>query len=354
MDQAAKISLIESARQVLRRRADVTADDPNAGSYAHVGRPKNLIEAYMALRFPRSGPAIRYSVLVRRHVTAAVARNIAALAHRSAAKSPFLLVAERINPDAADSLKTLGLQYVDCSGSIYLFSEEPYAYIHLTGRRSPRLRAEKVVRAFQPAGLRVIFTLLSLYSERNSSYRTIAMYSGVALGTVVNTMEDLEKLGYIRSNRGKRILDIDKEDELIDRWVEGYLQRLRPKLGIQRFRTRNLDWWREFGMEEYKHFDLWLGGEPAAAVLMKYLRPGRITVYGRPNLDEFARRVKLSRDDDGELELLQPFWDFEGAPIQDKYDGKRLCPPLLIYADLVGAGDARCLDAAGMLREEFL
>ncbi|MCP1727889.1 hypothetical protein J2T60_001889 [Natronospira proteinivora] len=355
MDQPTKFSLIETARQVLAQQAGVRTDEPKTDRrFNGITRPRDGIEAFLDLRFPEKGPDIQYAVLVRRQVTAAVARNVAAVAQRLPVPGPYLLVAERIDAEALASLKTLGIQYVDGIGNVYLRSTEPYVHIRLSGKHVAKSRPAKVVRAFQPAGLKVIFTLLSLYSQRNSSYRTLARYSGVALGTVAGTIEDLERLGYCRSRKGGRIFDPDREDELLDRWVEGYLQKLRPRLGGQRFRAHDPDWWRSFELADFRAHDLWLGGEPAASVLTQYLRPGRVTVYGRPKLNELARRLRLSRDDEGELELLQPFWDFDKADAVKEYGGKRLVPPLLVYADLVGTGDARCLDAAGLIREQFL
>jgi hypothetical protein len=64
-------------------------------------------------------------------------------------------------------------------------------------------------------------------------------------------------------------------------------------------------------------------------------------------LAAFARDLRLVRAPDGDIELLQPFWQFDD-PFGERYT-QRLCPPLLIYADLVLTGDKRNLEAAAML-----
>ncbi|MEA5446305.1 type IV toxin-antitoxin system AbiEi family antitoxin [Gammaproteobacteria bacterium AB-CW1] len=333
----------------------MVAGEVRDGNFVHVRRPKDLVEAYLDLEMPKDGPVVRYAVVTRRQVTGAVARNIAARLHQSAVKAPYLLVAEHIHSDAAESLKTLGVQYVDGAGNIFLRSDDPFVHIYLQGKSSAKSRKDRAVRAFQPAGLKVIFTLLSVPGAWRLDYRTLAQYSEVSVGTVVNTLDDLKALEYCRVSGRKRMPNADRENELIDRWVENYLERLRPKLTVHRFRAKDRDWWHHFGPESYEQFSLWLGSESAASVLTKgFLVPGKITVYGEPDLNQLARRLRLQRDDDGDIELLDVFWNFKDAPIRQVYDGKRVCPPLLIYADLIGTGDARCLDAAGMIRGQFL
>ncbi|HCN91356.1 MAG TPA: hypothetical protein DIT28_19630, partial [Oxalobacteraceae bacterium] len=43
------------------------------------------------------------------------------------------------------------------------------------------------------------------------------------------------------------------------------------------------------------------------------------------------------------------FWNFPGDPEHDK-----LVPPLLVYADLLATGDARCIETAKMIYETYV
>ena len=55
---------------------------------------------------------------------------------------------------------------------------------------------------------------------------------------------------------------------------------------------------------------------------------------------------KLKRDPQGDVEILKRFWNFDpDAPT---------APVPLIYADLIRTNDARCLEAAQMLYDEFV
>ena len=48
--------------------------------------------------------------------------------------------------------------------------------------------------------------------------------------------------------------------------------------------------------------DMWLGGEPAAAVLTKHLRPEITTLYGGEQFAILARKIQPVKDEHGNLE----------------------------------------------------
>ncbi|OYV67806.1 MAG: hypothetical protein B7Z74_09260, partial [Deltaproteobacteria bacterium 21-66-5] len=129
---------------------------------------------------------------------------------------------------------------------------------------------------------------------------------------------------------------------------EAYAHQLRPTIKPQRYRVADADWWKK---EDLAKFDMWLGGEPAAAVLTKHLRPEVVTVYGDTHFAALARKVRAIKDEYGNLEVLQKFWAFE-LPQADKQPP--LVPSLLVYADLVATGDARNIETAQLIRERFL
>jgi hypothetical protein len=181
-------------------------------------------------------------------------------------------------------------------------------------------------------------------------YREIAEKAGVALGTVTNSVKDLEQLGYLYRSK-KQGLVLENYQKLVDQWIEAYPHELRPRLKPQRFNVLNPDWWKEYDYDRWEKNNMWLGGEPAAALLTKYLYPEQVTVYGTPNFNKLARLIHPARDDRGKFELLEPFWHFDFEPVNREH---RLCPPLLVYADLVATGEARHIDAADIIRERYL
>ncbi len=274
----------------------------------------------------------------------------AAMAQLQRFGRPGVLVTDYITPQIAEKLKELNTPFLDVAGNVYL--KTPNTFIYVTGRKRPEeLTPQGHNRAFRAAGLKVIFTLLTLQGQLKATTREIAYNAGVANGTVGNILKDLEKLGFIYRSKNKGLV-IENKDRLIDNWVEAYPRELRPKLKIQRFNILHPDWWKEFTYDRWQKHQMWLAGEPAAAVLTKYLYPEMITVYGRPDFKKLANIVvQPMRDAKGNFELLEPFWNFETEKLDEVH---RLCPPLLIYADLVATGDARNIEVANMIREQYL
>jgi len=266
---------------------------------------------------------------------------------------PVILVTRYMTPQLAEKLKEKDIPFMDTAGNAYL--HEANTFIYITGRKLKARPQEKTIRAFRAKGLKVIFALLCRPDLVNAPYREIAKKAEVALGTVTNIIKDLEQLGYLYRSKKKGLV-LENKNKLIDQWVEAYPQELRPQLKPQRFKVIQTDWWKELDHKQWQRFDIWLGGEAAAAVITKYLYPELVTVYGRPEFTKFAQIIHPAKDEHGNFELLEPFWNFEAEGIEiTKIDTEqRLCPPLLIYADLMATGDARQLDAAEIIREKYL
>lgn len=263
---------------------------------------------------------------------------------------PGAIVTEYVTPPMAEKLKEMDVPFLDIAGNIYL--RTPNTFIYVTGRKKPKeLTLQGNNRGFRAAGLKVIFTLLTLKGQLRAPTREIAYNAGVSNGTVGNVLKDQEQLGFLYRSKTKGLV-LENKDRLIDNWVEAYPRELRPQLKAQRFHILHPDWWKEFSYDRWEKNQMWLGGEPAAEVLTKYLRAERITVYGRPDFKKLANIVvQPVRDEKGNFELLEPFWNFETEELDEVH---RLCPPLLVYADLMATGDARNIEVANMIREKYL
>jgi hypothetical protein len=136
---------------------------------------------------------------------------------------------------------------------------------------------------------------------------------------------------------------VDEVDRLLRQWAEGYIRVLRPKLVLGRYQVPALEWWNTIKPGRYGYI---LGGEAAAGRLTQHLRPGTITVYGAKVEPRFLLDQKLRKDDQGEVEILKRFWRFD--------EEQELAPIPLIYADLIQKNDARCLETAQMLHDQFI
>lgn len=283
-------------------------------------------------------------VEVKRTLTPATLGQAAAQLARF--KKPGMLVTQYVTPPMAERLKALDIAFMDTAGNAYV--RLPNLLIYVTGRKPQALAPrEKRVRALRPTGLKVIFALLCRPDLVDAPYRVIAQAAGVALGTVGWVFYDLRRLEHMRETKVHgRILE--DRPGLINMWVEAYARELRPKLKPRRFQAANADWWKKGDLEK---FEMWLGGEPAAAVLTRHLHPEVVTVYGDTHFAALARKLQPVKDEHGNLELLQKFWRFDEPRADKRYP---LVPPLLIYADLVATADARNIETAQIIRERFL
>lgn len=337
--------LLEEAKAVLEIEAGIRLEgieDDRKYAYLHAtGRAMAWI----------AGTKIRY--LIELHPTLTLGHLGPIIELTRELDTPVLVVTRYVTPPMAEKLREKGIHFADAAGNAWLHHREPLLHVWVTGRKPKDRKLQKrPLKVFREAGLRVIFPLLCLPDAINAPYRELAAWAGVGLGTVANTMNGLKRLEFVRETRDGRVLE--NRIELQRRWVEAYPEQLRPALKLQRFHVIYTNWWQEFDRRRYEKHQLWLGGEAAAALLTRYLHPERVTVYGKPDLDQLAPVLKLARADDGNLELLEPFWNFQVPDFDPECEVRRLCPPLLIYADLVATAEARQLDAAAIIKEKYL
>ncbi len=253
-----------------------------------------------------------------------------------------LLVTNHVSPPLAERLRDLGVQFVDTAGNAFL--THPPLFVWVKGERpQERFPVSAPSRAFQASGLRVLFALLSVPGLVGQPYRVIAEKAGVAHGTVGWVMVQLPRLGFLAEIGGKRRLL--QPERLLRQWVEAYARTLRPKLLLRVFRAPTINWWRELEPGQY---GLILGGEAAAARLTGIIEPQTITLYGDKAASLlFMTKRPMQPDSNGNVEILSKFWHFEQDPL-------KLAPLLLIYADLLATGDARCIEAAEDLEGRLL
>ncbi|MBE9582280.1 MAG: hypothetical protein IMF18_11765 [Proteobacteria bacterium] len=255
-----------------------------------------------------------------------------------------LLVARYITPQMADQLKEMDIPFVDTAGNAYI--NEPPLFIYIKGNKpTDTYRPEPTTRAFRPAGLQVVFAFLCNPGLENAPFREIAKAATVALGTVGRVIQDLRQMGYLidMGTRGRRLI---RKDDLLARWVTTYPEHLRPKQLIARYTAANHDWWRYAELHTFKAY--W-GGEIAATILTKYLKPQVATIYTNQPLGQLLLKNKIKKDPHGDIEILKAFWEFEY-----NWPHRNLVHPVLIYADLLATGDARNIETAQIIYEQEL
>lgn len=256
---------------------------------------------------------------------------------------PFLLITRYVDAHMAEELRGVGMEFIDTAGNAFI--NQPPLYIFVKGNKPPEIDMQaRPRRAFNPSGLRIIYAFLCDPGLPNKTYREIAAATDTALGTVAWVMRELRDLGFLLEMGGRRRL-ISKED-LLDRWVAAYPERLRPKQTIGRYRGE-YGWWE--GKKLNPRLAQW-GGEVAADTLTHYLKPEVITIYARARqLDQLLMENRLRRDPTGDVEILEGFWN----PAQ-MGPGDDLVHPILIYADLLATGNQRNVETARRIYEQHI
>jgi len=266
----------------------------------------------------------------------------------------LLLVAPRITTETAEKCRELDLQFIDTRGNAYL--RGPGLYVLVKGQRGIEgeglhLAAQEGTRAGTATNLRVLFALLCKPELLNAPYRDINQAAGVALGAVGLVFFDLKARRYITGNKDKGDRVLLERERLMQEWVTNYPIKLRPKLNPRRFRAPTTDWWKDVDITKYGA--QW-GAEVAAEKLTGYLRPHALTIYlhkdqGQRNLTRMVAKHKLRADLQGDIEILDAFWDFK-----DEKPMPETVQPLLAIADLIATLDPRNLEAAKLIHERCI
>lgn len=262
--------------------------------------------------------------------------------------SPTMLVTEYISKELAAHCKSVGIQFVDTHGNAYL--RAPGLYVFSTGEKDYGRQVSKAPKGLtNQAALRVVLALLSKPELVNATYKEIAAFSGVALGSAYNVLEDLVRRGYLieGTKNSRKLLE---QERLIDEWVTNFPTTLRPKLPSRRFKPQDSHWWKD---ADISGVDAVWGSEVAAAKMVNHLKPSSQTIYvdrkaWRDVVDTLAKQYRLRPDPNGSIEIVEKFWSPE---IETK---PGLAPPLLVYADLLALLEPRAKETAAIIREDFI
>lgn len=254
-----------------------------------------------------------------------------------------ILVTDYVNPNLADRLRYNDIQFMDACGNAYI--KNPQTHIFVRGKKRTKVNyppKNRTNRAFNTTGLKVTYILLRNPDMVNAPYRNIAEQAGVALGTVGWVMRDLKEAGFLVTRGNRRALR--NYEKLLQRWIETYPEKLKPKLFVGQFLAETPDWWKEIQINE---FGAQWGGEIAAAKYTNYLQPEIATIY-TPDITQLTELFKAAR-----LRKLDEWTTERGMQVQIyntfwKIDDKErdLVDPVLTYADLIATADPRNREVA--------
>ncbi len=250
---------------------------------------------------------------------------------------PIILITKYIPGEIAKEYVTEGVCYLDIAGNCNI--RQHNLMLQIEGKKIERMAKVNQPRAFQEAGIKLIFQFLVNPEKTQSTYRELAELADISLGSVAAVMQELIDLNFILKTKQTKKLKNTKD--LLNRWIIAYHDVLRPRIFMKQMRfikTDSYNKWKEINLDQPGNRAFW-GGEPGANLLNGYLHPGLFTIYTERNWQSF-KDIELVPDGNGKVEILEMFWN------NLTYTG---VPPILIYADLMSSGSDRNIETANMI-----
>ncbi|HEX8658294.1 MAG TPA: type IV toxin-antitoxin system AbiEi family antitoxin [Hymenobacter sp.] len=276
--------------------------------------------------------------------------TVAQLRHLNEAGGLAVALVAPYIPDALGRvLQRMGIQYLDTAGNTYLQHPAAGGLILIRGQRQPTMGKQVQHRAFQPAGVQLLYQLLRDPQLLQAPYRVLADQAQVALGSVSVLLRSLQQLELLRDEAGKRRWT--DPAQVLHRWVAAYGEVVRPRLHGQRYRWLEAKQARQGWQQLELGPDMAWGGEPAAHLLLEgYLLPEYFTLYTAAPRGEIMRRLRLVPDEAGKVEVLPPM----STTLGPERPLPRAVHPLLAYADLYLTAEPRNREVAHLLHERYL
>ncbi len=273
--------------------------------------------------------------------------QIEALENKARLNPNFIIIAEHIYPTVKNKLRELGIAYMDTEGNIFIKHEKLFVLIQGNKKKEKQNKPNPTNRAFTKTGLKTVFYLLINPNAITQTYRELAGATNVALGNVKYIIDGLKDAGYVLYKDEKTLMLTNKR-ELLERWIDGYKETLKPSLTIGKFKhNEQIEKEIEYNLNNDQ---IVFGGEYAAELVTKYLKAVQFTLYTDMPKFDTMRALKLIPDNNGSLTIYKKFWKNEFFNIKNL----NLAPLLLIYADLMITNDPRCKETAIKIYDKYL
>lgn len=252
---------------------------------------------------------------------------------------PVLLVAGEISTRLMQQLYQDGIQVLDAAGNCYIRQNELMMFCQ--GKKCEITKTKEIL-SFKEPGLKVLYYILCDPQRINMPFREIQAQTGVGLATINKLFTSLKQNGYLFSSSKGRHLK--KLDGLLAIFVDNYCRVIKPKalMATLNFLPGKRDSWLETLLPQGMQW----GGEPGAYIRDRYLHPETWDVYSSVASAKLVTDRIAIPARDGEIRVYRKFW-------MDEQDEKT-APALIIYADLMGSGDSRCIEAAQRILEHEL
>lgn len=249
----------------------------------------------------------------------------------------ILLISSSITQEAIEILKMEGINVLESSGNCTI--NEQGLFIHIKGEKKGKVKDIRK-NPFSESGIKLVFYFLAEPNGINKTYREISEETGLSLGTITNVVEELKKSGLIVVMNNKRV--IKNRKELLDIWQTHYNQILKPKLLIREMDFINPDTYSQLADIKLPDGMVW-GGEAGAYLKNQFMTPAQYEIYTDVSTLKLLSTKKFKYTQAGPVKLYQKFWKTK--------DNEDIANKVILYADLMGSGKGRSIEAAEKLIE---
>lgn len=308
-------------------------------------RPDQQEDVRMTLRSPRGRHDFTVEVQTI-PLSRTAAQSLVTRAVRNPLR-PRVAFAPYVSQPVGHILASRGVGFVDQAGNCHVILGRDYV-AHIEGRRPQPPPPQG--RGLGARSYQVLFALLARPELVRAPIRSLAEASGVRKTTAADLLQRLKDDGVIVHDRaGRRVV---RPSALMDRWVAGYADKLRPRLLVGRYRAAAS---KPVGFEA--HVEATLGADPnwawggaaAGYRLTHHYRSATSTLHLAVQPATVLRQLNLLPAKDGPVVVL-------GVPGPLGLEGPapHVAHPLLVYTELFVEGDERALEAAAEIRTRFL
>lgn len=278
--------------------------------------------------------------------TRSAAQSFVARALRDTAR-PWLVFSPHVSRPVGDILASNDIGFVDQAGNCHISIGRDYV-AHIEGRRPPP--HPRRGRGLGARSYQVLFALLARPELARAPIRSLARAAGVGKTAAADLVTRLREEGLLL--RGKSGHHVVRPEVLMDRWVAGYADKLRPRLLLGRYRSadrepRVFESSVEATLGESRDW-AW-GGATAAYRLTRHYQSATTTLHAGGPATRMPRELRLLPSKNGPVVILGT-----PGPLALEGPAPHVAHPLLVYSELVLEGNDRALEAAAEIRSRFL
>ncbi|MEL4503351.1 type IV toxin-antitoxin system AbiEi family antitoxin [Luteococcus sp. H138] len=247
-----------------------------------------------------------------------------------------IIIQPYINPAQAERYRAAGQYYLDAAGNGWI-EADGYRLL-VDGRKPADWQGSRHAAGFTPGTTRLVFVALVAPAIITATTRDLARAADISLGAVSTALKTLDYLGHLDGTPRDRH-GLKRVDELVDRWLAGFQDRLLPTLRSRTATTPQRD-----------ALLSWHESHPSAATLAGEAveptihNPESITLYAPQPWTSILQEGRLRPTPNGDVILRKRFWDEEVLHLGPT------APPLLTCAELLASHDPRLQEAGRSLR----